>query len=75
MTAPQKSLLAFALLLALAPGLAWGAASEWSTNPQSSVRLITPWQTAPREGEVILGLQFKLSPGWHVYWKNSGDAG
>jgi DsbC/DsbD-like thiol-disulfide interchange protein len=67
-------LLLFAALL-LAPGLAWCAASEWSTNPQSSVRLITPWQTAPRSGEVILGLQFRLSPGWHVYWKNSGDAG
>jgi DsbC/DsbD-like thiol-disulfide interchange protein len=22
-----------------------------------------------------LGLHFTLSPGWHVYWKNSGDAG
>jgi DsbC/DsbD-like thiol-disulfide interchange protein len=77
MIAPKTKtpLLSFAALLLLAPGLAWGAASEWSTNPQSSVRLITPWQTAPRSGEVILGLQFRLSPGWHVYWKNSGDAG
>jgi DsbC/DsbD-like thiol-disulfide interchange protein len=22
-----------------------------------------------------MGLHFRLSPGWHVYWKNSGDAG
>lgn len=22
-----------------------------------------------------MGLHFTLSPGWHVYWKNSGDAG
>ena len=21
------------------------------------------------------GLYFKLEPGWHVYWKNAGDAG
>jgi suppressor for copper-sensitivity B len=39
------------------------------------VRLITPYQTAPRSGELQLGLHFTLSPGWHVYWKNSGDAG
>ncbi len=73
MTAPKTLLLAFSLLLA--PSHAWGAASEWSVNPQSSVRLITPWKTAPGNGELILGLQFRLSPGWHVYWKNSGDAG
>jgi DsbC/DsbD-like thiol-disulfide interchange protein len=75
MTALKTTLLSFAALLLLGPSLAWGAASEWSTNPQSSVRLITPWQMAPRSGEVILGIQFRLSPGWHVYWKNSGDAG
>src|ERR1700753_3384868 len=22
-----------------------------------------------------LGLRFQLSPGWHVYWQNPGDAG
>jgi DsbC/DsbD-like thiol-disulfide interchange protein len=76
MTAPKTLLLFFlAAGLLLAPGHAWGAASEWSVNPQSSVRLISPWKTAPRSGELILGLQFRLSPGWHVYWKNSGDAG
>ena len=74
MTAPKTALLLLAFSL-LGPGHAWGAAGEWSTNPQSSVRLITPWQTAPPSGELILGLQFRLSPGWHVYWKNSGDAG
>jgi thiol:disulfide interchange protein DsbD len=74
MTAPKTALLLFASLL-LAPGHAWGVAGEWSRNPQSSVRLITPWRTASRSGELILGVQFRLSPGWHVYWKNSGDAG
>jgi thiol:disulfide interchange protein DsbD len=23
----------------------------------------------------VVGLYFKLEPGWHVYWKNAGDAG
>jgi len=65
--------MAIVLLLATAP--AWGAASDWAVNEQSRVRLITPYRTAPREGEIRLGLHFKLAPGWHVYWKNSGDAG
>ena len=80
MTAPKKAALLSlaALFLALSlitPNAARGAAGEWSTNPQSRVRLISPWQVAPRNGELILGLHFLLSPGWHVYWKNSGDAG
>src|SRR5436190_11268772 len=74
---PSKTALSSAAVLALllAPIPAWGAASEWSVNPQSRVRLISPWQVAPRGGDLVLGLQFRLAPGWHVYWKNSGDAG
>jgi len=44
-------------------------------NPESTVRLISPWAAAPAEGELWLGLAFTTAPGWHVYWKNSGDAG
>jgi suppressor for copper-sensitivity B len=73
MTAPKITLLA--ALFLIMPSPARGAAGEWSTNPQSRVRLISPWQVAPRNGELMLGLHFLLSPGWHVYWKNSGDAG
>ena len=25
--------------------------------------------------ELIIGLRFKLTPGWHIYWKNPGDSG
>ena len=71
--------LAAALLAAalLGPGVrpAGGLASAWEENPHSSVRLITPYLTAPRDGTVWLGLHFRLTPEWHVYWKNSGDAG
>lgn len=63
------------ILALLAPLPAWGAASEWAENAESRVRLITPWQVAPQSGELRLGLHFKLAPEWHVYWKNSGDAG
>ncbi|HEX9940489.1 MAG TPA: protein-disulfide reductase DsbD domain-containing protein [Thermoanaerobaculia bacterium] len=76
MNAPKTALLSAAVAtVLLAPAPARGAAGEWSKNPQSSVRLITPWRVAPRSGELFLGLHFRLAPGWHVYWKNSGDAG
>jgi DsbC/DsbD-like thiol-disulfide interchange protein len=75
MTAPKIALLPLLALFLNMPSPARGAAGEWSTNPQSRVRLISPWRVAPRNGELMLGLHFLLSPGWHVYWKNSGDAG
>ena len=72
MGAMKAVLLALALLVPLP---AWSAASNWAENAESRVRLITPWQVAPKSGDLRLGLHFTLSPGWHVYWKNSGDAG
>lgn len=68
---------AFAVLplLALAAAPAGAAAGPVAENPESTVRLISPWSTAPAEGELWLGLAFTTQPGWHVYWKNSGDAG
>lgn len=70
--------IAIPLVLALAavtPSPAGAAAGEWVTTEQARVRLISPWRTAPRNGEIVLGLHFTLAPEWHVYWKNSGDAG
>jgi DsbC/DsbD-like thiol-disulfide interchange protein len=52
-----------------------GATSPWASNPQSQVRLISGWRVAPRTGDARLGIEFRLAPGWHAYWKNSGDAG
>ncbi len=52
----RGTLLAIALLTLLWTPAAWGAASEWAANEQSRVRLITPYETAPRDGEIRLGL-------------------
>ena len=53
---------------------AGAATSGWIRNPQSAVRLVTPYAVAPR-GEIRLGVEFALSPGWHAYWRNPGSAG
>lgn len=58
-----------------APSAANAVTGPWQENEQSRVRLVSPWAEAPRAGELRLGLEFEIRPGWHVYWKNSGDAG
>lgn len=51
------------------------AEGPWQRNDPSALRLITPYAVAPPEGEFWFGVEFELAPHWHVYWKNSGDAG
>jgi DsbC/DsbD-like thiol-disulfide interchange protein len=64
------------LLALLAPLPAAGVASDWAVNGPSRVRLLSQYRVAPADASgVWLGLHFRLQPDWHVYWKNSGDAG
>jgi len=39
------------------------------------VQLVVPVADANRGNMRQVGLYFKLEPGWHIYWKNPGDAG
>ena len=81
--AVSRRLAVLAALAPLALAACWlgtareaaASASAWASNPQSQVRLLSSDLVAPRRGELRLGIQFRLAPGWHVYWKNSGDAG
>ncbi len=66
-------LFCMAVLFLAAPVLA--AEGPWQRNEQSSLRLVTPYEVASPEGEYWFGVEFELAPGWHVYWKNAGDAG
>jgi len=53
--------------------------SLWSDSffkaSDSTIEIIAESKTMNAGDELLLGLQFKLSPGWHTYWKNPGDAG
>lgn len=51
------------------------ASGPWVEHPQVRARLITPWTIAPPSPELQLGVEFRLAPDWHAYWKNPGDAG
>ena len=54
------------------------AESEWAfgKTQKSQARLIAPYTSVSADSKKIrVALEFKLAPGWHVYWKNPGDIG
>jgi len=73
--APRHLAPAVAVLLACAAGPLAAVGGEPFVTPETSVRLVSAWSVAPPGADPRLGLEFTLSPGWHVYWKNPGDAG
>ena len=70
----RLSRLIFALFL-LAAGLPALAASNFADAPHLHLQLVTPEDQLYPGGNNIVGLYFKLEPGWHIYWKNAGDSG
>jgi len=67
----SRTVVALASLLAVLPAL---AASNSADLPHVHVQLIAP-DAQLHPGSNNAGLYFKLESGWHVYWKNPGDAG
>jgi suppressor for copper-sensitivity B len=65
------------LLVAVSPAMpAWPAATGWVDKDQVSVRLLSAVDSIGPAGKTVpLGLQFKLKPGWKIYWRSPGDAG
>ncbi len=68
-------------LVGLAAGLLTGsgparaAASDWSATEQTKVRLIAAASRVGSAQTLRLGLEFKMKPGWKIYWRSPGDAG
>ena len=48
-------------------------ASAWSQDTKSAVRLIGG--TSKSGAPLRAGIEIKLQPGWHTYWRYPGDAG
>lgn len=61
-------------LLSFFAGLSALAATDSADAPHVHLRLIVP-QGLNRGEPADAGFYFKLEPGWHIYWKNAGDAG
>lgn len=66
--------LAASLFLALglvSPAMA--LTSDWQDREQASARIIASNRSLDQK--TIIGLQFRLQPHWHIYWRSPGDAG
>lgn len=69
----KKIIATFFMLLALfVASQAHAVVGEWQTTEQASARLIAG--RGP-DDHALFGLQLKLQPGWHAYWRSPGDAG
>jgi len=67
-------LIAFLALSALLlPVPAKAAATDWTEVQGGAVRLIASGPMT--DGRYRAGLEFMLEPGWHTYWRYSGEAG
>jgi len=65
---------AVGLLIGASAATAAEDASRWDGDSRSAVRLIAGSQPA---GAAVIraGIDLKLKPGWHTYWRYPGDAG
>jgi suppressor for copper-sensitivity B len=62
------------LLLGLAR-MALAAATGWVGDDHAAARLITAVDAVGSAQTVAAGLEIRLAPGWHAYWRTPGDAG
>ncbi len=58
----------------IVPVAAADEASRWDGDTRSAIRLIAGTRAA---GDAVIpaGIEIKLKPGWHTYWRYPGDAG
>lgn len=68
------TLVACGLALTLAGAARAADASAWSQDSRSAMRLIAGGN---KSGEAPLraGIEIKMQPGWHTYWRYPGDSG
>lgn len=73
-----RTISATVVSLALLPLLAipaYAASSSWFEHDHGAVRLIAGQANSGNSLNIELGLQFRMKPGWKVYWRSPGDAG
>jgi len=63
------------LAFSLPGGPARAAAGPWDSHPHGAARLVTATEATGSGSRLDIGVQFKLTPGWHTYWRSPGDAG
>ena len=61
------------MLIPAGPSVA--AATGWVGDAHAAVRLINAVEATGSSSWLDAGLQIRLAPGWHAYWRTPGDAG
>ncbi len=69
------ALLMLLLASALLPGSAWALESASVVSKRATVTLVTDTDALSPGAPFRAALRFRLTEGWHTYWKNPGDAG
>ena len=49
--------------------------SRWAASERGGVRLVAATTATGKTDTLLLGLEFKLKPGWKTYWRYPGDSG
>ncbi len=49
--------------------------SAWERSDVTEVRLVSAQDALDAAGKASIGLQFRLAPGWKIYWRTPGEAG
>jgi suppressor for copper-sensitivity B len=56
-------------------GAAEAAATDWVGDQHAEARLVTAVEATGSSRVIDAGLEIKVPPGWHTYWRTPGDAG
>jgi suppressor for copper-sensitivity B len=68
--------LGFAAALAVSgQAMAEAGASGWAGEPEGRARLLAAQDAAGPDGRLRLGVEIRLAPGWHTYWRDPGESG
>ena len=62
-------------LVAASHAAAAAAASRWDGDARNAVRLIAGSSARGSGAPLRAGIEIRLAPGWHTYWRYPGDAG
>ena len=64
------------VICAATPGAALATQSQWVGEPDTGqARLVSAVNAVGDLGVIPLGLEFRLAPGWKIYWRTPGEAG
>ena len=71
----SASTFAIVAFLVAAASVAKAATGSWDSNDHVSMRVISAVEGVGGRPSLPMGLQFRMKPGWKIYWRSPGDAG